>query len=69
MTWNDWWKHLNLLNIVLIIVIPLIGVYSAFYVPLRLRTLAWAVLYYFNTGLGITAGQSPPLSARLAWHC
>ena len=39
-----------------IVLIPLVGCISAFWTPLRLPTLIWAVFYYFCTGLGITAG-------------
>lgn len=35
---------------------PIVAVYAIFNVPLYPQTLAWAVVYYFLTGLGITAG-------------
>jgi stearoyl-CoA desaturase (delta-9 desaturase) len=54
---KNWWKHLNLLNIYLIIGVPLMGLYGAWYTPLQKYTLIWSVVYYFNTGLGITAGM------------
>jgi stearoyl-CoA desaturase (delta-9 desaturase) len=56
-TMKNWWKHLNLLNIYLIIGIPLMGLYGAWYTPLQKWTLIWSIVYYFNTGLGITAGM------------
>ncbi|ATY60390.1 acyl-desaturase [Cordyceps militaris] len=56
MTWSNWHKHVNWLNTTLIIIIPLIGFISAYWVPLKLYTAIFAFVYYFNTGLGITAG-------------
>lgn len=29
---------------------------STYWVPLQFKTAVWSVIYYFNTGLGITAG-------------
>lgn len=55
-TWENWWKHLDILNIILIIIVPIVGCYYAWYTPLSYRTGIWAVVYYFNTGMGITAG-------------
>ncbi|KAF8534314.1 hypothetical protein BDD12DRAFT_918992 [Trichophaea hybrida] len=56
MTMKNWWRHLNLLNIYLIIIVPLLGLWAAWYTPLTRATLIWSIVYYFNTGLGITAG-------------
>ncbi|KAK6341779.1 stearoyl-CoA 9-desaturase [Orbilia blumenaviensis] len=55
-TWTNWWKHVDWLNVYFILVIPLIGCYWAWFTPLQYKTAIWAVVYYFNTGLGITAG-------------
>jgi len=72
-TRRNWYKHVNWLNVTLIIFIPLYGCIQAFWVPLRLKTAIWAVIYYFFTGLGITAGTSAPslVSASAStnhWH-
>ncbi|KAI2610270.1 delta-9 fatty acid desaturase [Hypoxylon fragiforme] len=56
MTWSNWHKHINWLNCTFVIFIPILGFVGAYWVPLQLYTLLFAVLYYFNTGLGITAG-------------
>jgi len=56
MTMKNWWKHLNLLNCYLIIIVPMLGLWGAYYTPLSWATLIWSVVYYYNTGLGITAG-------------
>jgi stearoyl-CoA desaturase (Delta-9 desaturase) len=56
MTSKNWYLHVNWLNVILIIGIPIIGCVAAFWTPLRRPTLIWAVFYYYCTGLGITAG-------------
>lgn len=55
-TKTNWYKHVNWLNVVLIVGIPLFGLVYSLWTPLRLYTAIWAVAYYFATGLGITAG-------------
>lgn len=57
MTWSNWHKHVNWLNTTFIIFVPLAGFISAYWVPLHLYTAIFSVIYYFNTGLGITAGK------------
>jgi stearoyl-CoA desaturase (delta-9 desaturase) len=62
-TWKNWHQHVNWLNTTFIIFLPLTGMVYSYWVPLHLYTAIWAVVYYFNTGLGITAGKfSPKLS-------
>jgi stearoyl-CoA desaturase (delta-9 desaturase) len=56
MTLSNWWRHLNLLNIYLIVIVPMLGLWAAWYTPLSRKTLFWSIIYYVNTGLGITAG-------------
>ncbi|KAH7124771.1 hypothetical protein EDB81DRAFT_912059 [Dactylonectria macrodidyma] len=57
MTWSNIRLHINWLNTTLIIIIPIIGLISASWFPLRLYTAIWVVIFYFNTSLGITAGS------------
>lgn len=59
-TLRNWYQHLNWLNIYFVIFIPLIGFVGAYFVPLQTYTFIFAVVYYFNTGLGVTAGESSP---------
>ncbi|KAI0659273.1 delta 9-fatty acid desaturase protein [Cubamyces menziesii] len=54
--WNNWWKELNYLSLTILTVTPAIAIWGAFHVPLMWQTAAFSVLYYFFTGLGITAG-------------
>jgi len=58
MTRSNWHKHVNWLNVFLILGIPAMGCIQAFWTPLQWKTAVWAVGYYFFTGLGITAGKS-----------
>ncbi|KZF26010.1 cytochrome b5-like Heme/Steroid binding domain-containing protein [Xylona heveae TC161] len=55
-TWTNWYKHVNWLSSTFVLSLPLLGCIGACYVPLRLYTAVFAVVYYFHTGLGITAG-------------
>ncbi|KAJ5523860.1 hypothetical protein N7494_010510 [Penicillium frequentans] len=56
LTLSNWYLHVNWVNTTLILIIPLFGCVAAFSTELRLATAAWAILYYFWTALGITAG-------------
>lgn len=55
-TWSNWYQHVNWLNTTFIIVIPLAGLISSYWVPLQTKTAIFTVAYYFFAGLGITAG-------------
>lgn len=59
MTWRNWYKHVDWLNVTLIIIVPLIGLIASLWVPLQFKTAVWSVAYYYFTGLGITAGMLP----------
>jgi len=58
-TIKNWYKHVNWLNTTFIILTPLAGLISTYWVPLQWKTALFAVIYYFHTGLGITAGRTP----------
>lgn len=55
-TWANWFQHLNWLNTFFVAILPLCGFVGAYFVPLHPYTALFAAFYYFNTGLGITAG-------------
>ncbi|BFZ62916.1 stearoyl-CoA 9-desaturase [Saitoella coloradoensis] len=55
-TRDNWYQHFNWLNVGVLSLPPLLGLYGLLYVPLQMKTAVWAVVYYFMTGLGITAG-------------
>ncbi|KAK8115724.1 fatty acid desaturase [Apiospora sp. TS-2023a] len=71
-TLRNWYQHLNWLNIYFVIIIPMIGFIGAYFVPLHTYTFIFAVAYYFNSGLGVTAGTNdkPPRGApfTLGYH-
>jgi stearoyl-CoA desaturase (delta-9 desaturase) len=56
-TKSNWYKHVNWLNVTLIVGVPVYGLIAAYWTPLQWKTAVWAVAYYFMTGLGITAGM------------
>ncbi|CAK7221087.1 stearoyl-CoA 9-desaturase [Sporothrix curviconia] len=55
-TLKNWYKHIDWLNTTFILLIHFAAMVAAYWVPLRMNTLIFAFVYYFNTGLGITAG-------------
>jgi len=56
MTWRNWYQHINWVNTTGIVIVPFIGFLLSLSTPLKRPTLIWAIIYYFWTGLGITAG-------------
>ncbi|OJJ05597.1 hypothetical protein ASPVEDRAFT_137931 [Aspergillus versicolor CBS 583.65] len=63
-TWKNWHQHIDWLNCTFVLFFPLAGCIAAVWTPLHLYTALFAVVYYFNAGLGITAGYH-----RLWAHC
>ncbi|PBK77537.1 delta 9-fatty acid desaturase protein [Armillaria solidipes] len=49
-------NEINWLSFIILTSTPIMGVIGAYYTSLRWETAIWAVVYYFITGLGITAG-------------
>ncbi len=71
-TMSNWHQHIDWLNVTFIIFVPLIGLASAYMYPAHLYTIIFAVVYYFNAGLGITAGMlahDSPTRAHVHQHC
>lgn len=54
--WNNWYKHINWIHTPLLLLTPLIATYGFFTTEIQSKTLIWTIIYYFLTGLGITAG-------------
>ena len=52
-TWNNWWKELNYLSVAILTISPSIAIYGALTTKLHPATAAFAVFYYFFTGLGL----------------
>jgi len=55
-TWSNWWKELNYLSLSILTITPAISLYGSLTTKLRWETTVFAVIYYFVTGWGITAG-------------
>lgn len=55
-TVSNWYKHINWVNTILIAIYPAIGIMCTPFVKLTWQTAVWSFVYYFITGLGITAG-------------
>lgn len=53
--WN-WYQHIYWPYFTFLVIIPLFGLVAAINTPLRIETLIWSTIYYFITGLCITAG-------------
>ncbi|KIY69335.1 hypothetical protein CYLTODRAFT_442758 [Cylindrobasidium torrendii FP15055 ss-10] len=49
-------NEINWLSFTILIGTPIMGVVGAMNTPLRWETMLWSIVYYYFTGLGITAG-------------
>ncbi|KAH3143709.1 hypothetical protein LV164_003239 [Aspergillus fumigatus] len=58
--WSNWHQHTNWLNCFFILFVPLVGCIGAYWAPLHPHTALFALIYYFNVCLGITAGKRSP---------
>ncbi|KIJ23042.1 hypothetical protein M422DRAFT_276460 [Sphaerobolus stellatus SS14] len=55
-TWQNFWTELNWLNVTILSITPILTIWGLFTVSVQYKTFFFAILYYFFTGLGITAG-------------
>ncbi|KAG9307020.1 hypothetical protein G9A89_003071 [Geosiphon pyriformis] len=55
-TFKNWYKHVNWLHAILLSSTPLIALYGIFSTPIQTKTLIWSIVFYYMSGLGITAG-------------
>ncbi|KZS97073.1 delta9-fatty acid desaturase [Sistotremastrum niveocremeum HHB9708] len=55
-TLSNFWTELNWLNVAILGITPTIALYGLFTTKLTWQTALFSVLYYYITGLGITAG-------------
>jgi len=53
---KSWYKKLNWINVIILLGTPIAGVYGLLTTELHWKTVLFAVIYYYYTGLGITAG-------------
>ncbi|GAA6064368.1 hypothetical protein JCM10212_004101 [Sporobolomyces blumeae] len=49
-------KNINVISTLALTVVPALAIYGALTTELKWQTAVWSVVYYFYTGLGITAG-------------
>jgi stearoyl-CoA desaturase (delta-9 desaturase) len=55
-TLGNWYKHVNWFQSILLTITPMIAIYGLYSTPITYKTAIWTVIYYYFTGLGITAG-------------
>lgn len=56
-SWSNWHQKINWINVIFTVILPFGGLIASYWTPLNRYTAMFAVFYYFNTGLGITAGM------------
>ena len=57
LTLSNWYQQISWINVTFVAGIPLFGFIMAYHTPLVWKTAVWTLIYYFFTGLGITAGK------------
>ncbi|GAA5942829.1 stearoyl-CoA 9-desaturase [Sporobolomyces koalae] len=55
-TWKTLPQNINVISTLALTVVPALSIYGALTTEVKWQTALWAVIYYFYTGLGITAG-------------
>ncbi|KAI8072610.1 delta-9 desaturase [Gongronella butleri] len=55
-TWKNFYKHIHWPRSIILVTTPFLAVYGAYKTPLKGKTLAFAMFYYFFTTLSVTAG-------------
>ncbi|KAG0019661.1 hypothetical protein BGZ82_011822 [Podila clonocystis] len=55
-TLKNWHKYVDWKHVIGLGLTPLIALYGLFTTEIQKKTAIWAIVYYFATGLGITAG-------------
>ena len=61
-TFATWYNQINWLNTSVVVILPIVGLILAIYTPLQRATAVCSIVYYFITGLGITAGRDFPFT-------
>lgn len=56
-TKDNWYKVINWLHLILLTSTPIAAIYGMATTKLETPTLIWSIVWYFATGLGITAGE------------
>jgi stearoyl-CoA desaturase (delta-9 desaturase) len=66
-TWRNLHKNIQWISFLALTIPPAMAIYGLCTVPFQLKTFIWSVVYYFITGLGITAGYHR-LWAHRSYH-
>ena len=53
---RSWYPRIHWINFFILTFVPIISMVGLFTTPLSTQTLRWSIIYYFVTGMGITAG-------------
>ncbi|KAG0013136.1 hypothetical protein BGZ80_011266 [Entomortierella chlamydospora] len=51
------WKYLDYKHVIGLGLTPLVALYGILTTEMQTKTLIWSTIYYYLTGLGITAGK------------
>lgn len=51
------WRYLDYKHVLGLGLTPLIALYGLLTTEIQTKTLIWSIVYYYATGLGITAGK------------
>ncbi|KAH7026950.1 hypothetical protein BKA57DRAFT_142398 [Linnemannia elongata] len=57
LTITNIWKYLDYKHVLGLGLTPLIALYGLLTTEIQTKTLIWSIVYYYATGLGITAGK------------
>lgn len=55
--WKNLLSEIQWVSAIALTITPILAIYGMFTTQLQLKTFIWAAIYYFITGLGITAGE------------
>jgi stearoyl-CoA desaturase (delta-9 desaturase) len=64
LTVKNVWKNLDWKHVLGLGLTPLIAIYGLLTTEIQTKTLIWSIIYYFATGLGITAGKKDDTYSR-----
>ncbi len=55
-TLKNWYKEINVISTLALTLVPMMAFYGAATVEVNTKTVIWSIIYYYFSGLGITAG-------------
>lgn len=57
-SWDNWYREANWLNVAILSMTPVIGLVGAMFTKLRWETCLFSIFYYYVTGLGLFFSSS-----------